>query len=317
MGNQSIVPGVHSGIHPTLAVTPYVVSEDVGILVFNWIKSKYCLILPSQFFDDFLSNLRKRMRERLSLYFPRIEFISEEEITRGMNNLIERDSYEIVSLDGIYFRGDGFHLEVTRLLGEDGEISPDLGSRNTESVGKQIGEISDFVRKPIQLVDDVIYTAGNILKIIEKFREKSVNVALISAGVLTEKGLKEIKKNFPEVLVNSVKFYEHLVDEVCERDFYAGIPQSGILMGKNGLPFYPERGAPYFLPFGSPQERASISPENVLDWSRFCFDNSILLWQEIEIFLGETITCEEIPRLPRFMERNDSSFIEALKKLRP
>ena len=49
-----------------------------------------------------------------------------------------------------------------------------------------------------------------------------------------------------------------VIDQICERDFYFGIAQSGIsIKNSNGLVFK----APYFKPYGNPIERASIPSE--------------------------------------------------------
>ena len=71
---------------------------------------------------------------------------------------------------------------------------------------------------------------------------------------------------------------DSVIDQVCERDFYFGIAGSGIMIDAgNGL-----YKASYFLPYGNPNERASIPVENMKEFSYKCLERSISLWDEVD-----------------------------------
>ena len=79
-----------------------------------------------------------------------------------------------------------------------------------------------------------------------------------------------------------------VIDQVCERDFYFGIAGSGIMIDKTYK-------APYFLPFGNPNERASIPTEYEREFSIGCLRRSLRLWKEMETLSKKEIYMRDLP----------------------
>ena len=91
--------------------------------------------------------------------------------------------------------------------------------------------------------------------------------------------------------MNCAHTYNQVVDEVCERDFYLGIPYSGrSLMGGENF------GLSYILPFGNPEAWASIPNEYQKFFSIFCINQTIKLFEEIENSSNKIVDCSDIDR---------------------
>ena len=101
-----------------------------------------------------------------------------------------------------------------------------------------------------------------------------------------------------------------VIDQICERDFYFGIVQSGIsVVGSDNLIYK----APYFKPFGNPIERASIPEEFEKDFSIECIKRNITLWEEIEKLSGNTFYIKDLPE-KIFNTEEDEEVVKTLKK---
>lgn len=227
---------------------PYVVSKDIGLLLKPWAR-QHQLTHPS---DAFLRKLRDEMAEKLQGIFPENEilFIGEADLQQGMTSLaqISRvDQPATVSLDRVYFHGDPMlTLDTTRLLDPELQrLGRILGSRTTEPLDDQFTRIFQTLRErdvvKIQLVDDVVFSSGSISEVIRKFHEADFRVVRIVSGITIQQAKRDLQSAFPGIEVDSVFEYESVHDEICERDFYVGVPLSGRLIGENGVSLVPER----------------------------------------------------------------------------
>ncbi len=99
------------------------------------------------------------------------------------------------------------------------------------------------------------------------------------------------------------------MDQICERDFYFGIPGSGISLKKDTQVYK----APYFLPYGNPVERASIPEEYAKYFSDTCIKRSIKLWEEIENLSKRKLLIKDLPEKINNTDPNEE-IIKTLKK---
>jgi len=110
------------------------------------------------------------------------------------------------------------------------------------------------------------------------------------------------------VPVDCVIEYDEVLDEVCQRDFWGGVPLSGrTVISDKGETW----SAPYFRPFGFPEKWASIPPENVEAFSAFCFLKTVELWREVEKVNGALLPVTEVPRSLKGIEEKNS-IVDAL-----
>ncbi|MBQ8131814.1 MAG: hypothetical protein IJ193_04925 [Bacilli bacterium] len=202
--------------------------------------------------------------------------------------------YPIVSLDRIYLSPEGEQikfLDCTRLDG-----SSDLVSRKNpndlKNVEEQIKRLASKIeQKQIVLADDVVFS-GNVLKsIIALFEKYGVKTLGIRSAISSTEGYEYFNSNLPLGLKCGYLLGDNIIDQICERDFYFGIAQSGISIRKDGEIVK----APYFKPYGNPVERASIPEEYEEFFSKGCIIRSLALWERIESLTGREILVRDLP----------------------
>lgn len=296
--------------------SPYVVSEDIEVLLREW-AAEAGFTLPS---GAFFAALRGKMIGKLNEFFREVQFIPVEKVKKDLYSLIDPGT-TIISLDRIYSEKGGFILEATRIPTSIHEEHSELGSRNQTSLKDQIANLSaKLCGTPVTLIDDVIYSGKTHATIVERLRDAGIPVKAVVAGISIGDGEKILHEKFPELAIQSVYHYESVIDEICERDFYAGVPYSGRLLGEYSMedgeykPYYPERGALYFETFGNSKDWASIPEEATEEWDRFCLARSIELWDEVERVSGKQVTCFDVPRLPHLILPLHESFTGALRR---
>lgn len=189
-----------------------------------------------------------------------------------------------------------FFLDCTRLDG-----SKKLVSRNNANslmnVEKQVKEISEVLRfqgqREIVLVDDVIFTGTVLRTLRDLFQKNGIDVIGVRGSISMEESYQKFNRELPLGLKCGYVLGEGVIDQICERDFYFGIAQSGIsIMRKNGI-----YKSPYFKPFGNPVERASIPITEEIEFSKGCIERSIALWEEIERLSNKSFRMSDLPEI--------------------
>ena len=196
----------------------------------------------------------------------------------------------IVTLDKIYITSDDkniYFLDCTRI-----NETNDIVSRKKESLDSQIIDISKKVNgNKIILADDVVYSGSVLKNIIERFKKLNIDVVGVVASICKESSYEYFSKNLKYGIRANFIMSDDVIDQICERDFYFGIAGSGIMVKTdNGL-----YKAPYFRPYGNPNERASIPIENEKEFSKNCLRRSEFLWQEIDRLKGVRTKIFELP----------------------
>lgn len=282
---------------------PYIVSADIYLLLKKWAKQKN-LVLPE---EEFFEKLRKEFSTYMLSIFPSFEFISEEEILRHMTEVTSKSNLHCVTLDPIYFPCY-FSIELTRNVDLEGR---DLGLQprfNSDSLFKQLNHLKSHGIIEVCLVDDVIFSGAFIARAIKLLSSIGINVTVVCAGIGIQEGISRIIDSKRKIYC--AKIYNEVIDEVCERDFYLGIPYSGrSLAGNENI------GLPYILPYGRPDEWASIPIEIQLGFSEFCINQSIILFEEIQKKSNRKICCSDIERkVPQ--QPKIGSYVDFLKSIR-
>lgn len=268
----------------------YVVSADILLLLKQWAQENN-FTLPE---EDFFLQIRKEFSLFIKKIFPRFEFLCEEELAEGMRNIVRKCGLYPVSIDRVYFPKvcpNANFIDVCRVIDKKGNVVGWKNRPGTPSLSYQLEKIKDLKRYEVVLIDDVIFGGRLMENMLRILSEKDLRVRLICAGVGMEKGLRRIRSAGIEV--RCVRKYEKLRDLVCERDFYPGIPLSGLVLAtKNNNNI----GVPYILPFGRPKKWASIPSEWEIPFSRFCIQLTIELFKEIEKCSKKEVDCKEVAR---------------------
>lgn len=287
----------------------YVVSEDICVLLGNWASARG--FQPPR--PEFIAGLRDELKDRLESYFGRgwVALHTVAMIREGFKKLVRPDDPPAVSLETVYCLPRGHRLDIARAV--DGELMPArdriVARPGTPSIEDQIKRLSAADLKEITLVEDVLFTGGIIKDLIPYLEARNIRLRLMLAGIAKVEGIKLLKTLGVETRAVVVYPDEYIIDEVCERDFYAGVPYSGkvIVNGYSG-----NLGACYFEPLGKPAEWASIPDHDCREWSKFCFEQSIKLWTEIEERSGRIVRCNDLDRVHCGMPDDSTRFIDWL-----
>ena len=142
----------------------------------------------------------------------------------------------------------------------------------------------------ISLIDDVVFSGSMICKVADALKEKNIIVKEVLAGVAVDESLPLIQSQGMEI--KSWFNISNVLDEVCERDFYFGMAQSG---QSELQPDGTMLKKPYFSPFGSPQESASVPQEKETSFSSECLNCSYELWKDMQQNSNKILTLKDLP----------------------
>lgn len=252
-------------------------------------KKKRISFAPRLFFEA----LRKKFASFVSQIFPNFVFLKEGDLLRDLSSILTTIQREvIVSLDRVYTPllkdeiGEVFYLDVTRLVNEVGE-SRGYGARwGTPSIEEQIEKLPSLLkkeRKDVVLVDDVIFSGSLVERLVGVFLNEGVRVDCVVAAIGIGGGIERVKRLGVKVLCAHT--FDSVVDQVCERDFYPGTP----FCGRTLESATENIGVPYLLPWGKPHKWASIPRDKEKEFSIFCIEQTLNLFEAIEKASGRGV----------------------------
>jgi hypothetical protein len=284
-----------------IAMWPYVVSEDIALLLSTWGQAQD-FSLPC---ESYFSSWREEMTDTMRHLFSHYQRVEEREMVDGLSHLIARIGLPVLSLDGVYIRAD-LSLEIARQVNERGEDAG-LGSRpGTPSLRHQLRTIQQSGLKEVLLADDVIFSGSLIERVCRILARLDIRVPVICAGVGIGEGVNKLVRHGREVFC--VRMFDQVIDEVCERDFVPGVPQSGrALRGEDRV------GIPYLFPFGDPVRWASIPEDHAASFSTFCLTHAIRLFEEVEHLSDKPVRCCDLARVPIGLPQDEIRFVDALR----
>lgn len=205
-----------------------------------------------------------------------------------------------------------FFLDCTRLDGSKKLVSR-KNANSFMDVEEQVKRISEILRlqgmREIVLVDDVIFTGTVLRTLKDLFWQNGISVIGIRGAISMEESYQRFNRELSLGLKCGYRLEEGIIDQICERDFYFGIAQSGIsVMTEGGI-----YKSPYFKPFGNPVERASIPRDYEIEFSKGCLRRSIALWEEIEKLSGKKYQIKDLPETIMNTSGEDS-VVKVLKR---
>ena len=275
---------------------PYIISADTEYLMNAWGERNNLKVPDSGFFTDFQAGCVEHIANASAFSGNDFEpiVIPHDKLASELQGLVSRYRQDgVVALDRAYI-GDSIarHFEVTRAVNTDLESIGTQPRPYTPAISKQIDRLVANSGTDLTLVDDVIFSGDAIVEVSELFRAKGVQVSTVLAAIAIGEGHRKIEEAGIEV--KSVVEYEDVKDEICERDFLAGVPFSGRTVYREDGSHY---SAPYFAPFGLPERWASIDDATAArKLSLYCIERSIDLWQKVEDLNKMDILHSFVPR---------------------
>ena len=192
---------------------PYVVSADSSGLLKSWARENWLTVPNDVYFQGMLRDLEKTLQKS----FKSVEIIPEDFLRRGLNELIIRSPFPVVSLDRAYINPKqrnllGF-IDVTRTVDRNLNNTGLQGRTLELSLERQINILAaKQAGRVISIVDDVIFEGQTMLQLVEKLRLKGVVVDSIYAGIAIQEGKELLEKN--GVKVSSLLVYKQVIDEI-------------------------------------------------------------------------------------------------------
>lgn len=277
-----------------------VISEDIqrilqGHNALGYKYDEHGILVPNK---HVIEDIRKDFKQQMDKIFENVVIVKEDDITESMKKLAKRYSgkFPIISLDEIYLdKNDNIYafLDCTRLQNDDSLISRTLGKNI--SVEKQIENISNALKstgqRDVIIADDVIFSGNGLVRLCNMFKQNGINVIGVVASFCTISSF--VKFNNDKMFLDcDFLMDKEVIDEICERDFYFGIAQSGISRRLDSGKIVKE---PYFKPYGDPEQRASIPNKDVDYFSKGCLCRSKELWYQAEKKSKKNIYVEQLP----------------------
>lgn len=293
----------------------YIVTEDIEELLKRWARKRGFLLPDCKFFTQ----LTAQLAEILSDYFPVLWVESFGDFRQRMAQYIDGQT-ALVSIDEVYIEEADHYIRMTRLINFD-MVEIGRGSRSAnESVDAQIKRaVEEIGQRPVTICDDGCWTGGSIIELVEEFQTLGVKVEQVIVGLSGKETRRKLLAKFGSGLdFKSGWEIEDLIDWVCERDFFPGVPLSGKLVGDKDthLAHNPEIGASYLMPFGKPTEWASIPESKAAEFSERCLTLAIKLWEEIERVSGKTVNLGDLDRIPLGLQGQEGRLVHHLKRAR-
>lgn len=279
---------------------PYVVSGDIAGLTKRWADKRGFVMPPNGMIAELQTDLQMQMQRM----FPVFDYVPEDEIASGMADLVRQTDLLPISMDRVYFPTTP-RIDIARIVTEDGN-DKGLGARtDAESLFRQFRRLRDLEIDKAVLVDDVLFSGGLMVRIRKTLQAFGIETPVICTGIAIQDGVDILAKQ--GATVQAVRTYPDVIDEVCERDFFVGVPLSGrTISHENNV------GAPYILPFGKPEEWASIPTDQQTAFSRRCIERSMALFSAIEQASGRPVACADLDRNVISMPTDSTRFVEAL-----
>lgn len=282
---------------------PYVVSQDIGILMEKWAEDKEFSIPDKTFF----AQLRLEFTQFMKQIFLNFESVSEDELSNGLKNMVEKTELFPISLDRVYYQSNP-GIDISRLVDAEGKDRGLGRRRDSPTLLSQFRKLRELGIKEAVLVDDVIFSGDLAKRITNVLSDIRIETPTICSGIAIKEGIGIITRLGKEL--RSVKIYDKVIDEICERDFYPGVPLCGRSLNNNE-----NVGFPYILPFGNPGKWASIPKEWQISLSRFCLTQSINIFETIEEVSGRYVNCEDLDRKIIYLPKDKTRFVSSLKQL--
>ena len=256
--------------------------------------------------EHFFIALRREFTEYMTNIFPSFEYVPEEELSHHLPILAGKSGLPSFSLDRVYFPQE-IGIEITRVVTDSLEnvgLRRRTGCKSLLSQFRQIERIKHISRE-ICLVDDVLFSGTLLTRLIHLLAKVHIRVPVVCVGIAINEGIKCLTEAGTEV--HYVRKYDTVIDEVCERDFYPGVPFGGRQLASDA-----EVGIPYILPFGNPNW-ASIPDEKQHDVSMVCLHQTIKLFRAIEQCSGRIILCSDLDRKVRGLPKGHVPYVDALQ----
>lgn len=330
-------------------ITPqkYLISQDVGYIMEDWLKREFTKkglkteetkpVISFDFYNELTDKLIASMRKHCFRdKTVSVEKVSSEFFKDLFLPVSKQESEFWISLDRVYVKNADYYLDVTRLVDRDRQpVDSDIkiGNRpeNRKSFFQQVEEcVEKMPNIKIVLLDDGTFKGDTVTDVLDALEDRGIIVDEVRLGICKGEGEQKIIRwqwpkdvDPPEAYrigwIKTAGTCPPLLDWVCERDFFPGVPLCGRAVGKKTAKTQPPQPIltspgekpvriPYLFPEGR-EEWVNLT-HGFRDFSREAFDLTIELWKKVEETLGRSILVKDIPTIPSWLYHKDFPVME-------
>ncbi len=305
----------------------YIVTEDVPQLIAHWAGQRLLVAPEPEFLRLILEELAGEIQA--ALYSSGIQANVQVLGYRGMRTALAnrlrwyRDhGFVTVLFDRVYFPTDtGLRYSPTRAVlwqggGWQGQ-SYQVAKAGTPPLALQAEAVARFWRSAcnesmrVLVADDGVFEGASARRFFRELLRCGVPgdvLGSVLGGISLERFIEQSEEDGARLAIDAVHAYPstgpEVIDWVCQRDFFAGVPQSGravisapgdaVALQENGQPL----SAPYWFGSGS-LSWASIPDSAAEVFTRACarLTNRVYV-RSAELSGRGSIRCGELAQLP-------------------
>lgn len=310
----------------------YLITADVYLLLQQWANENNFVLPPQAFFKKMhaaaLSTLRSALGKNVKVVSLQAELLAE-----NVAVIIQRmENVPVVAMDPLLFNiptGSRplLTFQSTRLSTYKSgqwdklEEGPRPYFPSLKDQAQQIAKsIKKYSTNRVIVIDDGCYDGDSLKNCVQLLTKEGLQVVGAVVGVHRKKGLSQVF-TCPFQAVHTYKETD-LVDWICERDFFPGIPYGGRTILTNGeVATQFELAAYYLHNFGLVEKWASIPEDKTLDFSNAMLNISCLIFEEIQkTNQNQLVLTRHIKRWPMYRGQplprtTEKSFAQQLHEL--
>lgn len=295
----------------------YIVTEDLYPLMRGWAK-RYGFVVPDQHWFAYNHKLLRQALEEALTSSDRVVIVDSlpytyvleelQVLVYGLHSQLDIEIGCVISLDRVYgleMTCPHFLLEINRLTHLETKDVDHEARPHTASIDEQIHQlIREMTSYHVIVVDDGIWTGDSMRWILQRLQEHSVVVEAVVVGIHVKQPGHAVDHEIPAGKVRAVQTYTKtrpVLDWVCERDFFVGVPLGGRTIVDHQSDSCPHDwqsvGAFYSTKAEWLKDWASIN-RNPFTFMRFCLERSIAMFTEIEKLSHMPVLLHQLDRLP-------------------
>lgn len=305
----------------------YVITEDVPELVARWAEQRRLAVPEPGFLRQLLGELAGEVQQALrgGGVEANVHVHGYTEMRAALESRVRgyrARGFMVVAFDRVYYpSGVGISYSPTRAVLWRGngwhESSYQVAKAGTLPLARQASEVAaswfaaDDANLKVLVADDGVFEGSSARRFFAELLGLGVGGAALGSvigGVSLERFLQRGDVSDVALVVDAVHVYPsggpEVVDWVCQRDFFAGLPRSGravisepgdtVAIQRNGQPL----SAPYWYGSGS-LSWASVPQESGERFTRACAAMTAGMFARVaDLSHRGPIRCGELAQLP-------------------
>lgn len=305
----------------------YIVTEDVPQLVAHWARQRQLVVPEPAFLRLILGELAGEIQAALHSggIEANVQVLGYGDMRTALAKRLRwyrGHGFQVVLFDGVYFPADsGLRYSPTRAVLWNGDgwqaRSYQVAKAGTPSLARQAEAVAESWRSArngsagVLVADDGVFEGSSARRFFRELLRCGVPGQVLGSvlgGISLERFIEHDGADGVRLAIDAVHAYPRtgpeVIDWVCQRDLFAGVPQSGraIISGPGDAVALQEHGQPLSAPywFGSGSLSWASIPDSAAEvFTRACarLTNRVYV-RSAELSGRGSIRCGELAQLP-------------------